>query len=221
MLNPRRWPHADDGLNAYSLPELRLKAQASRTKGASVFAWDDGGGTLAVAAKRRLLLYHYDGLEFAPQRELSLADSVHCMRFAGGTLYVAMAKGCASARVHACSALGGVGWLLRGAPLALTPLPPWPARSECAAVEFASGVVSPLMGSRSSMPSTLTSVSPTEVLVTREGHSTLYGADGRPVRRGKGPSWAVPPLAIVTSGPYAVAVEVRGRGGRSAARTAC
>ena len=125
-------PHADDGLNAFSLPELRLKAQAGRTKGSSAFSWDDATSSLAVASKRRctqrwrpsglaraarkcpadgwpasslhheatplppwcrLLLFQYDGLEFAPQREVSLADSVHSMRFAGGTLYVAMAKG--------------------------------------------------------------------------------------------------------------------------------
>lgn len=58
---------ADDGLNAHELPTLRLKGQATRTRGAGAFAWDDDAGLLAVAVKRRLLLFKYDGLEFVPQ----------------------------------------------------------------------------------------------------------------------------------------------------------
>ena len=40
-------------MNAYVLPGLRLKGHASRSKGASCFAWDDATGLLAVALKRR------------------------------------------------------------------------------------------------------------------------------------------------------------------------
>lgn len=44
---------ADDGVNAYVLPALRLKGQAARTRGASLFAWHAASDTLAVAVKRR------------------------------------------------------------------------------------------------------------------------------------------------------------------------
>lgn len=40
-------------MNAYVLPGLRLKGQAGRTRGASLFAWHGGSDTLAVAVKRR------------------------------------------------------------------------------------------------------------------------------------------------------------------------
>jgi hypothetical protein len=44
---------SDDGVNAFVLPGLRLKGQAGRTRGASLFAWHSGGDVLAVASKRR------------------------------------------------------------------------------------------------------------------------------------------------------------------------
>lgn len=44
---------ADDGVNAYALPGLRLKGQAGRTRGAGLFAWHGGSDVLAAAVKRR------------------------------------------------------------------------------------------------------------------------------------------------------------------------
>lgn len=44
---------ADDGVNAYDLPGMRLKGQAGRTRGAAMFAWHGASDTLAVAVKRR------------------------------------------------------------------------------------------------------------------------------------------------------------------------
>lgn len=44
-------------MSAHSLPSLRLRAQALRTKGAHLFSWDDATGTLCVAVKRRLLVF--------------------------------------------------------------------------------------------------------------------------------------------------------------------
>lgn len=40
-------------MNAYVLPGLRLKAQAGRSRGASLFAWHGGSDTLAVVTKKR------------------------------------------------------------------------------------------------------------------------------------------------------------------------
>ena len=39
------------GVSAHVLPSLRLKAQALRTRGASLFSWDDATGTLCVAVR--------------------------------------------------------------------------------------------------------------------------------------------------------------------------
>ncbi|KAL4430543.1 hypothetical protein ABPG77_005783 [Micractinium sp. CCAP 211/92] len=83
---------AEDGVNAFVLPSLRLKGQAGRTRGASMFAWHGGSDTLAVAVKRRVLLFKYDGLEFVEQREVALPDAPACMVLAGGTLYIGLAK---------------------------------------------------------------------------------------------------------------------------------
>lgn len=43
----------EDGVSLFSLPQLQMKGQAARTKGATCFAWDDATNTLAVAIKRR------------------------------------------------------------------------------------------------------------------------------------------------------------------------
>lgn len=83
---------ADDGLSAYVLPSLRLKAAAARTRGAARFAWDDAAGVLAVSVKRRLLLYKYDGLELVPQREASLPELPHSLAAVGGTTVYAACK---------------------------------------------------------------------------------------------------------------------------------
>lgn len=40
-------------MNAFALPGLRLKGQAGRTRGASLFAWHSGTDTLAASVKRR------------------------------------------------------------------------------------------------------------------------------------------------------------------------
>ncbi|KAI3425935.1 hypothetical protein D9Q98_007907 [Chlorella vulgaris] len=84
---------ADDGVNAYVLPSLRLKGQAGRTRGATLFAWHSASDVLAVATKRKLVFYRYDGLEFVVQREVSLPDTPTSMRLAGGTtLYAGLAR---------------------------------------------------------------------------------------------------------------------------------
>jgi hypothetical protein len=43
----------EDGVSLFSLPQLRMKGQAARTKGATCFAWDEATNSLAVAIKRR------------------------------------------------------------------------------------------------------------------------------------------------------------------------
>ena len=43
----------DEGVNLFNLPQLMLKGQAGRTRGATCFSWDDSTNQLAVALKRR------------------------------------------------------------------------------------------------------------------------------------------------------------------------
>jgi hypothetical protein len=45
-----------DGISAYALPNLSLKAQAARTKGAKAFDWDEETMVFAVSLKRRQVL---------------------------------------------------------------------------------------------------------------------------------------------------------------------
>jgi hypothetical protein len=81
----------EEGVNAYTIPHLTLKGQAARTRGAAAFAWNDSARLLCVAVKRRLLLFHYDRLEFVAQREISLPDRVQSMALAGETtLYLGL-----------------------------------------------------------------------------------------------------------------------------------
>ena len=43
----------EEGVSLYSLPQLLMKGQAARTKGATCFAWNEATNSLAVAIKRR------------------------------------------------------------------------------------------------------------------------------------------------------------------------
>lgn len=65
----------EDGVSAFKLPGLQLHCLAHRTRNAQRFALHPASGALAVAAKRRLLLFAFGGNEFAEQKELSLADT--------------------------------------------------------------------------------------------------------------------------------------------------
>ena len=47
-----------DGVNAYTLPGLRLRGQAPRSAGAACFAWDEATERLCVAVKRRQVPAH-------------------------------------------------------------------------------------------------------------------------------------------------------------------
>lgn len=84
----------DDGVSAYKLPGLQLHCLVNRTRHAQRFAWDPAKGALAVAIKRRLLLFIYDGNEFVEQKELSLSDTALRLAWLGEALCVAFKKEC-------------------------------------------------------------------------------------------------------------------------------
>lgn len=55
---------SDDGVNAHHVPAFKLACQAGRSRGANHFAFDETRAMLCVAAKRRLILSHYNGQQF-------------------------------------------------------------------------------------------------------------------------------------------------------------
>ncbi|KAL4436979.1 hypothetical protein ABPG75_004118 [Micractinium tetrahymenae] len=176
---------ADDGVNAFVLAGMRLKGQAGRTRGASMFAWHGGSDTLAVAVKRRVILFKYDGLEFVEQREASLPDAPACMALAGGTLYVGLTK-----RDYVAIDVGTG---------ALSQLFTTKGTAPCMAVVSPSEV---LLGRDSSA-----------VLYGGDGRASKRGASGSSGgkgatggrRRGGALAWSAPPAALALSAPYAVA----------------
>ena len=56
---------SDEGVNAHHVPAFKLACQAGRSRGANQFAFDESRAMLCVAAKRRLILSHYNGEPFA------------------------------------------------------------------------------------------------------------------------------------------------------------
>ncbi|KAL4858204.1 Vacuolar sorting protein 39 [Chlorella vulgaris] len=196
---------ADDGVNAYVLPSLRLKGQAGRTRGATLFAWHSASDVLAVATKRKLVFYRYDGLEFVVQREVSLPDTPTSMRLAGGTtLYAGLAR-----------RQGGPGGGERGSSLQFLQ----PHKScrimEYVAVDVASGSLTPLFATKGPAASVVF-VSPSEVLLAKDNSGVLYGSDGRPSRRsgsdssGGAVTWTAAPAVLAISQPYALALTESG-----------
>ena len=56
---------SDEGVNAHHVPAFKLACQAGRSRGANQFAFDESRAMLCVAAKRRLILSHYNGEPFS------------------------------------------------------------------------------------------------------------------------------------------------------------
>ena len=58
--------------------------QAMGTRGASCFAWHEGSSTLAVAVRRRLLLFTLSGSDLVAKGEAVLPEPAVTMMWAGG-----------------------------------------------------------------------------------------------------------------------------------------
>ena len=73
----------DEGVSLFHLTTLKIHCQANRTRYAQCFAWNPRTAMLAVAVKRKVLLFHYNGNEFVELKDLSMADNAQCMSWIG------------------------------------------------------------------------------------------------------------------------------------------
>ncbi|KAK9866881.1 hypothetical protein WJX84_002836 [Apatococcus fuscideae] len=85
---------SDEGINLHTLPRLQLTAQATRTRGANCFAWDESKGMLAAACRKRVQLLQYDGRDFLEVRELGMSDIPLTMKWAGDSLAIGFKREC-------------------------------------------------------------------------------------------------------------------------------
>ncbi len=67
---------SDDGVNAHHVPAFKLACQAGRSRGANQFAFDETRAMLCVAAKRRLILSHYNGTSHRARLQAQLLSQV-------------------------------------------------------------------------------------------------------------------------------------------------
>ena len=79
---------AEEGLNAYHFPALKLACQAGRSKGVHKFALDEQRNMLCIAVKKRLLLYHHAGNEFVELKDFSLPDTAQALQWIGDSICV-------------------------------------------------------------------------------------------------------------------------------------
>lgn len=79
----------NEGVNMYSLPQLKLKGQAPRTAGTLCFSWDSSRNLLAVASKRRVLIFKYD-LDLLLEREIShsMVSPPICLCICGDSIFL-------------------------------------------------------------------------------------------------------------------------------------
>ncbi|KAL4522617.1 hypothetical protein Ndes2526A_g01018 [Nannochloris sp. 'desiccata'] len=78
----------EEGVSLFSLPQLLMKGQAGGTRGSTCFAWDDSTNQLAVAVKKRIIIYNYDGLEFVYKREIVAAEPPVALHILSGTVFI-------------------------------------------------------------------------------------------------------------------------------------
>lgn len=82
----------EEGVSLYKLPAFALHCLANRTRYAQRFAWDAGRAMLAVAIKKKLLLFYYNGNEFVELKEYSLPDLALKMVWLGESICLGLKK---------------------------------------------------------------------------------------------------------------------------------
>ncbi|KAH8942321.1 hypothetical protein BDL97_14G092800 [Sphagnum fallax] len=76
-----------DAVSVHTLPDFDVVAHLTKSKGASMYAWDEERGMLCVAKAKRLFLYRYDGSrDFTEVKELPVLDVVKSMAWCGESL---------------------------------------------------------------------------------------------------------------------------------------
>lgn len=83
---------SEDGVNLHTIPQLNLTCQASRTRSASSFAWNEASSMLCVAVKKKLHVYHYNGKDFVEPKEHVLADTAQTLHWCGEAVAVGTRK---------------------------------------------------------------------------------------------------------------------------------
>ena len=83
---------SEDGVNLYTVPQLKLTCQASRTRYASKFAWSEDKAMLCVAIKRKIIQFHYDGREFVEVKEYSAPDIPQALQWCGDAIGIGLKK---------------------------------------------------------------------------------------------------------------------------------
>ena len=81
---------SEDGVNLFTIPQLKLTCQASRTRYASRFAWSEDKAMLCVAVKRKIIQFHYDGREFVELKEYSASDTPQALHWCGDAICVGL-----------------------------------------------------------------------------------------------------------------------------------
>lgn len=82
----------EEGVSAHKLPDFKLHCLANRTRYAHRFAWDAARSRLAVAVKKRLLLFSHDGNEFRELRDVSLPEPAVKMAWVGEGVCVGLKR---------------------------------------------------------------------------------------------------------------------------------
>ena len=83
---------SEDGVNLFTIPQLKLTCQANRTKYASRFAWSEDKAMLCVAVKRKIMQFHYDGREFVEVKEYSAPDVPQALHWCGDAICIGLKK---------------------------------------------------------------------------------------------------------------------------------
>ncbi len=83
---------SEDGVNLYTIPQLKLTCQANRTRAASRFAWSEERSMICVAVKRKVMQFHYDGREFVELREYSAPDVPQALHWSGDAICIGVRK---------------------------------------------------------------------------------------------------------------------------------
>ena len=83
---------SEDGVNLYTVPQLKLTCQANRTGSASRFAWSEDQSLLCVAVKRKVLQFHYNGRDFVELREYNAPDLPQALHWCGEAICIGTKK---------------------------------------------------------------------------------------------------------------------------------
>ncbi|KAL0024599.1 hypothetical protein WJX77_001647 [Trebouxia sp. C0004] len=83
---------SEDGVNLYTIPQLKLTCQANSTRSASRFAWSEDKSMVCVAVKRKVMQFHYDGRDFVELKAYSAPDTPQALHWIGDAICIGCKK---------------------------------------------------------------------------------------------------------------------------------